>query len=101
MHLHPQWLGRIITYTIDFTCPQQGAVIQEKYPMGVIFVSSSPPPDSGTNDRWTFHDQSSGTIIVAVRAPHDPNIIFHLEQKAGGVGFMRAYKDLSTEEKHS
>ena len=88
--------GGIITYTIDFTCPQQDAVIQEKYPMGVIFVSSSPPPDSGTNDRWTFHDQSSGTIIVAVRAPHDPNIIFHLEQKAGGVGFMRAYKDLST-----
>jgi|GEM_PF-2791063 len=88
--------GGIITYTIDFTCPQQGAVIQEKYPMGVIFVSSSPPPDSGTNDRWTFHGQSSGTIIVAVRAPHDPNIIFHLEQKAGGVGFMRAYKDLST-----
>ncbi|MHC1686649.1 MAG: choice-of-anchor K domain-containing protein [Methanothrix sp.] len=88
--------GGIITYTIDFTCPQQDAVIQEKYPMGVSFVSSSPPPDSGTNDRWTFHGQSSGTIIVAVRAPHDPNIIFHLEQKAGGVGFMRAYKDLST-----
>jgi len=88
--------GGIITYTIDFTCPQQDAVIQEKYPMGVSFISSSPPPDSGTNDRWTFNGQSSGTIIVAVRAPHDPNIIFHLEQKAGGVGFMRAYKDLST-----
>ena len=95
--------GGIITYTINYRNEDSNTifdvVITESYPPGTIFISASPPPDSGTENRWTIGDLpagASGTITIEVRAPDEAKIKFFMEQSAKGVGFVRTYKDLNT-----
>jgi uncharacterized repeat protein (TIGR01451 family) len=78
----------------------------EDYPPGMTFISSSLPPDEGTNNRWTITDLSkgeNGTINVTLRAPPaeaQPNIKFGLEESSSGVGFMRSSSRMTTETHH-
>jgi len=95
--------GGTITYTITYRNRGSNVisdvVIVESYPPGTIFISASPPPDSGTENRWTIGDLpagASGTITIAVRAPDEAKIKFFMEQSAKGLGFVRTYKDLNT-----
>ncbi|MDD2837142.1 MAG: DUF11 domain-containing protein, partial [Methanothrix sp.] len=95
--------GGTITYTITYQNRDSNTifdvVIVESYPPGTIFISASPPPDSGTENRWTIGDLpagASGTITIAVRAPDEAKIKFFMEQSAKGLGFVRTYKDLNT-----
>lgn len=95
--------GGAVTYTVTYAntggIDLQNVVITESYPHGVSFISASPAPDSGTNNRWTIGTlpaHASGVITIDVRAPDDPNIKFSFEQEARGTGFVRTYKDLTT-----
>ena len=95
--------GGIITYTIAYQNKDSNTiydvVIVESYPPGTIFISASPPPDEGTENRWTIGDLpagASGTITIMVRAPDEAKIKFFMEQSASGLGFVRTYKDLDT-----
>lgn len=95
--------GGTITYTITYRNSDSNdisdVVITESYPPGTIFISASPPPDSGTDNRWTIGDLppgASGTITILVRAPDEAKIKFFMEQSAKGLGFVRTYKDLNT-----
>ena len=74
-------------------------VITESYPSPVTFISASPPPDEGTNNRWTIGDLPGGafgTITIEVRATDEAKIKFDMDQSAKGVGFVRTYKNLNT-----
>jgi uncharacterized repeat protein (TIGR01451 family) len=95
--------GGTITYTITYRNRDSNGisdvVIVESYPPGVTFISASPPPDSGTDNRWTIGDLpagASGTITIEVRAPDEAKIKFFMDQSATGLGFVRTYKDLNT-----
>lgn len=95
--------GGTVTYTITYANNAKSdlhdVVITESYPSGAVFISASPSPDSRTNNRWTLGVLGAGdfgTITVTLKAPEDPNIRFNFEQMAKGVGFVRAYKDLTT-----
>ncbi|MFZ3149043.1 MAG: PKD domain-containing protein [Methanothrix sp.] len=95
--------GGTITYTITYRNRGQNdisdVIITENYPAGTIFISASPPPDSGTDNRWTIGDLpggASGTITIEVRAPDEAKINFFMDQSAKGQGFVRTYKDLNT-----
>jgi uncharacterized repeat protein (TIGR01451 family) len=95
--------GGTITYTIAYQNKDSNTiydvVIVESYPQGTNFISASPPPDEGTENRWTIGDLppgASGTITIQVRAPDEAKIKFFMEQSASGMGFVRTYKDLNT-----
>ncbi|HPT19262.1 MAG TPA: PKD domain-containing protein [Methanothrix sp.] len=94
--------GGTITYTITYRnrgISMKDVVITEHYPPGVTFLSASPPPDEGTDNRWTIGDLpagASGTITIEVRAPDEAKIKFFMEQSAKGLGFVRTYKDMNT-----
>jgi uncharacterized repeat protein (TIGR01451 family) len=95
--------GGTITYTITYRNKDsnyiQDVVILESYPAGASFISASPPPDSGTDNRWTIGDLppgASGTINIEVRAPDEAKIKFFMDQSAKGVGFVRTYRDMNT-----
>jgi uncharacterized repeat protein (TIGR01451 family) len=65
----------------------------------VTFISASPPPDDGTDNRWTIGalpGHASGTITIQVRAPDEAKIRFDMLQSARGVGFVRTYRNLNT-----
>lgn len=95
--------GGTVTYTITYanegSSDLDGVLITESYPQGATFVSASPAPDSGADNLWTvgfLPAGYSGTIIVTLRAPEDPNFRFNFEQGARGEGFVRTYKEMST-----
>ncbi|TFH52696.1 MAG: DUF11 domain-containing protein, partial [Methanothrix sp.] len=96
--------GGIITYTITYRNRgpkgMNDVVIVESYPSAVTFISASPPPDEGTDNRWTIGylpGGASGTITIEVRAPDEAKIKFDMDQSAKGVGFVRTYKDFNTD----
>lgn len=69
----PVEAGGVLKYTIDYANygdgDATGVVILETYDENVTFASSSPPPDPGTNDRWTIGDLArdvSGSIAIFV-----------------------------------
>gem|GEM_PF-1105729 len=65
--------GGLLNYTISLESLSQdahGIVVQETYDDDVIFLSSVPPPDEGTDNRWTFGDLlqgKTGSISLTVR----------------------------------
>ena len=70
----PVEAGGVLKYTIDYAnygdADATGVVILETYDENVTFVSSSPPPDPGTDDRWTIGDLArdvSGSIVIFVQ----------------------------------
>jgi uncharacterized repeat protein (TIGR01451 family) len=74
-------------------------VITESYPAGATFISASPAPDSGTDNRWTIGTlpgHAWGTITIDVKAPEEPKIIFDMEQSSKGTGFVSSYRNLNT-----
>ncbi len=69
----PVEAGGVLKYTIDYANygdgDSTGVVILETYDENVTFASSSPPPDPGTNDRWTIGELArdvSGSITIFV-----------------------------------
>jgi uncharacterized repeat protein (TIGR01451 family) len=95
--------GGTLTYTITYAnlanTPLQEVVIIESYPTGATFISASPAPDSGTDNRWTIGTlpgHAWGTITIDVKAPEEPKIKFDMEQSAKGVGFVSSYRNLNT-----
>jgi uncharacterized repeat protein (TIGR01451 family) len=95
--------GGTLTYTITYAnlanTPLQEVVIIESYPTGATFISASPAPDSGTDNRWTIGTlpgHAWGTITIDVKAPEEPKIKFDMEQSAKGVGFVSTYRNLNT-----
>lgn len=88
--------GGLVTYTITYTNYWEDAVITEDYPDRMTFISAYPQPDAGTNNRWTI-PLGKGTITVTLKAPTSSNTKFNFEQEASGVGFVRSWKDLSTD----
>jgi hypothetical protein len=49
--------------------------VNEAYPAGFSFFSSTPIPDTGTNNKWTFHrieGNTTQTIIIKGSAPASP-----------------------------
>ena len=70
--------GNEFTYTIRYannsTMDITNVVITENYPAGITFVSASPAPDSGTNNKWTIGTLtagSSGNITITVQVNSD------------------------------
>ncbi len=70
----PVEAGGVLKYTIDYTnfgdADSTGVVIEETYDDNVTFVSSSPAPDPGTNNKWTIGDLArdvSGSIDIVVQ----------------------------------
>ncbi|MDM7913561.1 MAG: hypothetical protein QUS09_10735, partial [Methanotrichaceae archaeon] len=65
--------GSVLNYTIRFesqSTDAHGVVVTETYDDGVVFISATPPPDGGTNNRWTVGDLlqgESGSVVLAVR----------------------------------
>ena len=95
--------GGTLTYTITYAnladTPLQEVVITESYPSGATFLSASPAPDSGTDNRWTIGTlpgHASGTITIDVKAPEETKIKFDMDQSAKGVGFVNTYRNLNT-----
>ena len=95
--------GGTLTYTITYANLEdtalQEVVIAESYPSGATFLSASPAPDSGTDNRWTIGTlpgHASGTITIEVKAPEETKIKFDMVQSAKGVGFVSTYRNLNT-----
>jgi len=95
--------GDLLNYTIIYKNSGDArlteVVITESYPKGVEFVSASPAPDHGTNNRWTIGDLSpgkSGKITVTVRVPELQDLEFSGEGMITGTGFVNARGSLST-----
>jgi len=72
----PVAAGGNLSYTITYRNIGDGeaheVVINETYDENVIFNSSDPDPDNGTDNRWTLGNLSiyeTGTIIIAVKVP--------------------------------
>lgn len=65
--------GGVLNYTVTFESLGQdshGVVVHETYDDRIVFLSATPPPDGGTNDRWTIGDLLQGeakSIALAVR----------------------------------
>jgi uncharacterized repeat protein (TIGR01451 family) len=95
--------GDLLNYTIIYTNTGDArlteVVITESYPEGVDFVSASPAPDHGTNNRWTIGDLppgDPGKITVVVRVPELQDFEFSGEGMITGTGFVNVRKSLST-----
>ncbi|NYT02131.1 MAG: DUF11 domain-containing protein [Methanosarcinales archaeon] len=95
--------GGSLTYTITYANMGQSALqdvlITESYPSGVTFVSATPAPDRGTDNRWTLGTlpgYASGAITIEVRAPEESRIRFELQQSARGLGYVNTYRSLNT-----
>lgn len=68
---NPATIGDVVTYTIDYsnigTVSAPAPVLVETYDPNTTFISAVPPPDAGTNNRWTVGDLApgdTGQIIV-------------------------------------
>ncbi|BAL80367.1 DUF7619 domain-containing protein [Caldisericum exile] len=67
--------GDTITYTVEYwndgNMTATGVVITETYDANVEFISATPSPDTGTNNRWTignvFVDNTHHTITITVK----------------------------------
>ncbi len=65
--------GGVLNYTISFESLSQdshGVVVMETYDDSVIYLFATPPPDDGTDNRWTIGDLlqgETGSIALAVR----------------------------------
>jgi uncharacterized repeat protein (TIGR01451 family) len=97
--------GGTVPYTIKYTntggVPITDVVITESYPQGVTFVSASPAPDSGTNNRWiigTLPAGASGTITLKIKVPEPRNFSFSESGGVSGEGLVVVSKELSTEQ---
>jgi len=98
--------GDLLTYTI--TCKVRpdcekikNVEINDTYPSGVAFVSASPMPDSGTDNKWSIGRMSAGesrtiTILVQV-AQNIANTSFDMSQGVTGKGFVNVHNDIRTE----
>ena len=69
----PVGLGQILTYTIDYgnlgSSTATNAVVTESYDPNTTFVDAVPPPDTGTNNRWSVGNLAqgdSGQITIRV-----------------------------------
>jgi len=93
----------LLNYTIIYTntgdiCLSE-VVITESYPEGVEFISASPAPDPGTNNRWTIGDlpvAATGKIIVTVRVSEQQDLEFSRDGDISGEGFVNVRGSLST-----
>jgi uncharacterized repeat protein (TIGR01451 family) len=96
--------GGTVTYTITYSNTGGAAhdvVITERYPQGVTFISASPAPDSGTNNRWTIDTLPAttlGKIVITVKVPEPRNFSFTESGGVSGEGVVMVSKELSTEQ---
>jgi len=72
-HPDPAEAGGIVTYIVDYQnagdVEANNAVIEEIYDENVTFLSSTPPPDMGTENQWSLGSlmkNASGTISLVV-----------------------------------
>ena len=60
----PTYTGGTLTYTLTITnngpSTAVNVVVTDTYPVGFSFVSATPTPDTGTNNKWTFPSLASG-----------------------------------------
>ena len=70
--------GSTLLYTFRYTnsgnAPATGTVVTAVYDPNVTFVSSTPTPDAGTNNRWTLGTVANGltgqiTVTATVNSP--------------------------------
>jgi uncharacterized repeat protein (TIGR01451 family) len=71
--------GGVLNYTIGFESLSQdahGVVVTETYDDDVVYLFAAPPPDEGTDNRWTMGDLlqgETGSIALAVRVKPSTN----------------------------
>jgi uncharacterized repeat protein (TIGR01451 family) len=97
--------GGTVTYTINYTNSGRKAltdvVITEHYPKGFTFISATPAPDCGANNKWTIGTLpmgASGTITIKVKVPEPRDFSFSESGSVSGEGFVMVSKELSTEQ---
>jgi uncharacterized repeat protein (TIGR01451 family) len=96
--------GGTVTYTITYSNTGGDAhdvVITESYPQGVTFMSASPAPDPGTNNRWTIGTLPTGAskkIVITVKVPEAREFSFTERGGVSGEGLVMVSKELSTEQ---
>jgi len=96
--------GDLVNYTIIYTntgdVDLTEVVITERYPAGVEFISASPDPDPGTNNRWTVGDlpalERPRKIAVTLRVSELQDLEFAGEGQIVGEGFVNVRGSLST-----
>ncbi|HPR65622.1 MAG TPA: SdrD B-like domain-containing protein, partial [Methanothrix sp.] len=96
--------GGLVNYTIIYTntgdVDLTDVVITERYPAGVEFISASPEPDPGTNNRWTVGDlpalEKPRKIAVTVRFSELQDLELAGDGQIVGEGFVNARGSLST-----
>jgi len=95
--------GDLLNYTIIYSNTGDvrltEVVITERYPAGVEFISASPAPDTGTNNRWTIGDlpvDDTGKIIVTVGVSELQDFEFADGGRIVGEGFVNVRESLST-----
>jgi uncharacterized repeat protein (TIGR01451 family) len=95
--------GDLLNYTIIYSNTGDvrltEVVITERYPAGVEFISASPAPDPGTNNRWTIGDlpvDDTGKIIVTVGVSELQDFEFADGGRIVGEGFVNVRESLST-----
>jgi uncharacterized repeat protein (TIGR01451 family) len=69
-------LSYVLTYGNTGSDIAAGVVVTETYPSQVSFVSSTPPPDPGTDNQWTIGTVAAGAsgsinIVTSVTGPND------------------------------
>jgi uncharacterized repeat protein (TIGR01451 family) len=95
--------GGTVSYNITYWNPGEiqltDVVITDNYPAGMTFVSASPLPDAGTDNRWTVGTLpvgASGRINVLLQAPESQNLTFIGQESAKGTGFVNIYRGTNT-----
>jgi uncharacterized repeat protein (TIGR01451 family) len=98
--------GGNVTYTINYTnsgeADLHNVVIIEYYPEGVTFISASPAPDHGTNNKWTIGTlaaNTSGEINITVKVRDSRAYSFFESGGVIGEGFVMVSKDIATGQK--
>ncbi|GAF89358.1 unnamed protein product, partial [marine sediment metagenome] len=80
--------GENLTYSIDVmnSGPSDAlkVVITESYDEGFIFSSSSPSPDSGTTNQWTFKSIRAGdTETISITGTTNPSTLGSVSNEVG------------------
>ncbi|MCU0637485.1 MAG: hypothetical protein MUE87_02530 [Methanothrix sp.] len=102
------WQGGYVAYAIAYQSNVDidltGVVITEQAPPNLEFVSATPSPDAGTDNRWTIGilpGHASGEIKILYRVKERANLTFASQSRVDGSGFVNARRSLSTETKVS
>ncbi|NYT02292.1 MAG: DUF11 domain-containing protein [Methanosarcinales archaeon] len=90
----------VITYGNNLNENVTNLVIQEMYDARTVYVESYPPPDPGTNNRWTIGrlgPGEHGQIVIKVQT-HRLKCNAEMDGRVQGVGYSSVRRKMTSEQ---